>query len=154
MLTRCTRALALAGSIALVGSGVLVFQGTATPQDPQEKTVKKVPIPRSDPTSGKQMYKDYCAACHGPDGKGVGPATEFLKAPPPDLTTMAKRNNGKFPDSKFSSILRFGTSDHPHGTLDMPVWGPLFTSQSSGNRAVGELRIHNLAAFVESIQEK
>ena len=77
--------------------------------------VKTVPITRSDPSSGKQMFKDYCAACHGMDGKGNGPATEFLKAPPPDLTTMAKRNDGKFPESKFATILRFGTSAHPHG---------------------------------------
>jgi mono/diheme cytochrome c family protein len=152
MFVKRTRDLVLAGSIILVGSGILVFQGTATPQDTQKKTVKTVPITRSDPTSGKQMFKDYCAACHGMDGKGNGPATEFLKAPPPDLTTMAKRNDGKFPESKFATTLRFGTSAHPHGTIDMPVWGPLFTY--AGNKSVGELRIHNLTTFVASMQEK
>jgi mono/diheme cytochrome c family protein len=97
------------------------------------------------------MYKDYCAACHGIDGKGNGPATEFLKTPPPELTTMAKRNNGKFPSERFASVLRFGTVTHAHGTSDMPIWGPLFRSQ---NKDVAELRIHNLSSFVESIQEK
>lgn len=154
MLMNSTRGLVLAGSMILVGSGVLVFQGTATPQDAQEKTLKRVPITRSDPTSGKQMYKDYCAACHGIDGKGNGPATEFLKTPPPDLTTMAKRNDGKFPDGKFAGVLRFGTGTHPHGTSDMPIWGPLFRSQDTQNKSVGELRIHNLTSYVESIQEK
>ena len=40
----------------------------------------------------------------------------------------------------------------PHGTIDMPVWGPLFASRDS--KAVGEIRIHNLTTFVESMQEK
>jgi len=146
-----TLGLVLAGTVILAGSSVLALQGTATPQEPQEKTLKKVPIKRSNPASGKQMYMDYCAACHGMDGKGNGPATEFLKAPPPDLTMLAKPNNGKFPAGHFASVLRFGEGTHPHGTSDMPIWGPLFRSQ---NKDLVELRIHNLSAFVESIQEK
>ena len=122
MLSNNSLGLVLAGSLVLAGTVALVAQGTATPQETQEKTVKKVPITRSDPTSGKQMYKDYCAACHGIDGKGSGPAAEFLKAPPPDLTMMAKRNDGKFPRDKFATVLRFGTGTHPHGTIDMPTW--------------------------------
>jgi mono/diheme cytochrome c family protein len=151
MLVKNTIGLLLAGSIILVGSGILVFQGTATSQETQEKTLKKVPITHSNPASGKQMYKDYCAACHGIDGKGNGPAVEFLKTPPADLTMLAKQNNGKFPAEHFASVLRLGTSAHPHGTSDMPIWGPLFRSQDT---AVAELRIHNLSSFVESIQEK
>jgi mono/diheme cytochrome c family protein len=152
MLLKNTLGLALAGSLILAGSAVLVLQGTAKPQVTHEKTpLKKVPIPQSKPDSGKQMYKDYCAACHALDGKGNGPAVEYLKAPPADLTTMAKRNNGKFPAEQFASVLRFGTSTHPHGTSDMPIWGPLFRSQ---NKDVAELRIHNLSSFVEAMQGK
>jgi mono/diheme cytochrome c family protein len=151
MLLKNTMGLVLAGTIVLAGSAVLIHQGAATPQEPQQKTLKKVPIVPSKPESGKQMYMDYCAACHGPTGKGDGPAVEFLKAPPSDLTTMAKRNNGKFPQEHFVSILRFGTSEHPHGTSDMPVWGPLFRSQ---NKDVAPLRIANLSSYVESMQQK
>jgi len=151
MLIKNVIGLLLAGSTILVGSGILVFQGTATSQETQEGTLKKVPITYSNPASGKQMYKDYCAACHGTDGKGNGPAVEFLKEPPADLTMLAKQNNGKFPAEHFASVLRLGTSAHPHGTSDMPIWGPLFRSQDT---AVAELRIHNLSSFVESIQVK
>ena len=63
----------------------------------QEKTVKKVPIVQSNPTSGKQMFGDYCAPCHGISGKGDGPAASALKTPPADLTVLAKTNGGKFP---------------------------------------------------------
>ena len=151
MLLKNTLGFALAGSLVLAGSAVLVVKGTPTPQETQEKTLKKAPITYSKPESGQQMYKDYCAACHGIDGKGNGPAVEFLKAPPSDLTTMAKRNKGKFSNDQFATVLRFGTTTHPHGTSDMPIWGPLFRTQ---NKDLAELRIHNLSSFVESIQEK
>jgi cytochrome c2 len=58
--------------------------------------------------SGQVMYKQYCAACHGIDAKGNGPAASTLKTLPPDLTTLAKRHMGKFPYDYVSSILRFG----------------------------------------------
>jgi mono/diheme cytochrome c family protein len=48
--------------------------------------------------SGKKTYTEYCASCHGEDGKGMGPAASALKAPPSDLTTLAKRHAGKFPE--------------------------------------------------------
>ncbi len=35
---------------------------------------------------GPDLYRLYCATCHGRDGKGNGPAAAALKVPPPDLT--------------------------------------------------------------------
>jgi mono/diheme cytochrome c family protein len=151
MFVKNAMGLVLAGTIALAVSAVLIHKGVAMPQEPAQKTLKKVPIVQSKPESGQQMYKDYCAACHGPAGKGDGPAVEFLKTSPSDLTTMATRNHGKFPQEHFTAVLRFGTSEHPHGTSDMPIWGPLFRSQ---NKNVAELRIANLSSFVKSMQQK
>lgn len=144
--------LALMGSFLLAAGGiVIVTHGAVTSQEKQEKGLKKVPIQRSQLHSGKQMFKDYCAACHGMDGKGNGPAAEFLKNPPNDLTVLAKANNGKFPAEHFGTVLRSGTEKHPHGTLDMPTWGPLFRSL---DQDFAELRIHNLRSYVESLQQK
>jgi mono/diheme cytochrome c family protein len=140
---------AAAGLLSLAVSVFLLWgQGAGATQ---EKTVKKVPITHSNPESGEQMFKDYCAACHGLAGKGDGPAAEILKAPPTDLTTMAKRTGGKFSQERFASVLRFGTGSHAHGTTDMPLWGPLFRSQ---NKDLVDLRIHNLGDYVESLQVK
>ena len=151
MFIRNSVGLALAG-LLLAGVGVgVVGHATGAARGPQEKTLEKKPITHSDPASGQRMYKDYCAACHGATGKGDGPAAEILKAPPQDLTLMAKRNNGKFPTDHFITVLHFGTQSHPHGTSDMPIWGPLFHSQ---NKDVVELRISNLRSYVESIQQK
>src|ERR1700687_1814951 len=58
--------------------------------------------------SGKVMYIEYCAVCHGDGAKGDGPYAPMLKVPPPDLTTLAKRHDGKFPYDYVSNILRFG----------------------------------------------
>jgi mono/diheme cytochrome c family protein len=46
---------------------------------------------------GRVDYKDNCASCHGASGKGDGPVHSFLVKPPSDLTTIARRNGGKFP---------------------------------------------------------
>lgn len=137
-------ATALFLAVLLLGSEAGITQTTA-------KTLKVVPAPYSDPTSGKQMFKDYCAACHGIGGKGDGPVLEFLKTPPSDLTTLAKRHNGKFPSSDFIGVLRFGTNSHPHGTIDMPIWGDIFSARNTG---VAAIRIEHLRLYVESMQEK
>jgi mono/diheme cytochrome c family protein len=143
--------LILAG-LLLAGTGVvLLVQKAGASNEPQQKTMEKAPIPHSNPVSGREMFKDYCAACHGATGTGDGPAVEFLKAPPADLTTLAKRSNGKFPVAHFDAVLRFGTAAHPHGTSDMPVWGPLFSTR---NRELTDLRIRNLRSYVESLQQK
>lgn len=120
----------------------------------QEKTIKKTPIQQSNSTSGKQMFADYCAPCHGVSGKGDGPAAAALKTPPADLTQLAKKNNGKFPMDHVMNDLRQGSSLSSHGSSDMPVWGPLFKSLDTTNPVMVDQRIHNLSVYIESLQAK
>jgi mono/diheme cytochrome c family protein len=133
--------------VLLVGQGTGITQTTG-------KTLKTVPISQSQSDSGRQMYQDYCAACHEMDGTGSGPAAEFLKVPPPDLTTMAKRHNEKSVALKTKSVLVFGSGSKAHGALEMPLWGQLFNSLTGPERQVVQLRIGNLSEYVESIQKK
>jgi mono/diheme cytochrome c family protein len=121
---------------------------------PEKKQLKTVPVSYVNPTKGPEMYKQYCAACHGPEGRGDGPAVEFLKASPPDLRTLSQRNGGKYPADKVVGTLRFGTTSHAHGTIDMPLWGQLFRSQERINSNVADLRVYNLNGYVESIQQR
>jgi mono/diheme cytochrome c family protein len=58
---------------------------------------RRVPAPYTSPISGSEMYREYCAACHGVSGKGNGPAAPALKTTPTDLTQLAARNGGVFP---------------------------------------------------------
>jgi len=105
--------------------------------------------------SGRVMYKEYCASCHGIDGKGQGPFVFSLKVPPPDLTTLAKRHGGKFPYDFVSNILLFGPGPSIlHGSADMPTWGPIFQYFDKNNERAVQQRIKNLCDYLASLQEQ
>jgi len=104
--------------------------------------------------AGKHLYMQHCASCHGPDGRGAGPVSSVLKTPPPDLTTLAQRHNGKFPDEYVAGIIRFGQPIAAHGSSDMPVWGPIFAVLEHGNEAAVRKRIQNLVDYLAAIQQK
>src|ERR1039458_8577208 len=59
--------------------------------------IKEVPIQPTSPISGEQMYSTYCDVCHGAKATGNGPPAPAMKAQPPDLTMLSKRNGGAFP---------------------------------------------------------
>ncbi|SPF41764.1 conserved exported hypothetical protein [Candidatus Sulfopaludibacter sp. SbA4] len=118
----------------------------------QDKEIKRVPVEPTPMTSGQGMFKTYCAPCHGPGGKGDGPAATSLKKSPPDLTQLARKHDGKFPDAYVAAKLR--NVDQPvHGSKEMPVWGPLLSSVSR-DTAETQLRINNIVAYIGSIQAK
>lgn len=104
--------------------------------------------------SGKKTYMEYCASCHGEDGKGIGPAASALKAPPSDLTRLAKRHAGKFPEDYVGDIVRIGKPFQAHGSSDMPVWGPIFAARDNFNDVAVKQRIKNLCAYLATLQEK
>jgi mono/diheme cytochrome c family protein len=143
----------LVGLLLLLVGILSAVQGRSAGTGQQEKGLKKVDISYTAPTSGAEMYKSYCAACHGTEGKGDGPAVEFLKTPPPDLRMLAQHNQGKYPADHVAMTLRLGTRSRAHGTSDMPLWGELFRTVDV-NQSLGELRVKNLTNFVESMQLK
>jgi mono/diheme cytochrome c family protein len=145
-------AIVIAAVMALVALILMPAGGTA-----QEPAVKKAPLAQSDPQSGKQMYTDYCAACHGKDGKGNGPAASAMKAAPANLSLLAKNNGGKYPAAHVAAVLTFGDEKPAHGSKDMPVWGQLFQSlnwSSSTKEMEAKQRINALNNYIESLQTK
>lgn len=117
-------------------------------------TLKHVPITQTSATSGKEMFKNYCAVCHGTDGKGSGPAASALKTPPSDLTTLAQNNGGKYPSAHVSAVIRGQAALPSHGSQDMPVWGPLFSSISQGHEDQIQQRVANLVNYIGTLQAK
>jgi mono/diheme cytochrome c family protein len=103
---------------------------------------------------GDNLYKTYCASCHGDDAKGSGPMAAWLKVPPPDLTRIAVRNGGTFPLSRVDRVIA-GEEALPsgHGTRAMPLWGPVF-SQVTRDQDLGRVRIDNLARYLRDIQRR
>lgn len=75
---------------------------------------------------GKAEFQSSCASCHGTDAKGKGPVSNQLKTPPPDLTTLARSNNGVFPANAIYETIHGSKAIPAHGTSEMPVWGERF----------------------------
>jgi mono/diheme cytochrome c family protein len=139
---------------AAVVLSALLFSSAAFAR-PQEtaKTIKKGPIAVTSAASGEEMFNTYCAVCHGKGGKGDGPAATEFKIPPANLTLLAQKHGGKYPASYVAEVIETGPRDaKAHGSKEMPVWGALFNS--IGDKAETKLRIHNLSAYVETLQAK
>jgi mono/diheme cytochrome c family protein len=131
-----------------VGLLFAVFASGARGNPAQDQTQ----LPADYVPSGAVIYKQYCAGCHGIDGKGHGPAQSAFRIPPPDLTTLAKRHGGKFPSPYVTGILRFGPGVFAHGSSKMPTWGPLFDYYYNEDSA--KRRIQNLCDYLAALQEK
>jgi mono/diheme cytochrome c family protein len=106
-----------------------------------------------DAAAGRNTYLTYCASCHGENLRGAGLAASALKTQPPDLTTLAKRHDGKFPYEYVAGVVRFGKPISAHGSPDMPIWGPIF-SMVDFNEVNIRQRIKNLCEFLATQQEK
>src|SRR5215470_14792888 len=124
------------------------------PAPSQEKVIKHISVKQTNAASGAEMYKSYCAVCHGVDGRGAGSAASVLKVVPTDLTDLSAKNGGKYPSLHISSVLRGEAETPAHGSKDMPVWGPLFRHLSQGHDAEVQQRIANLNQYVETLQKK
>ena len=131
---------------ALLSCGILVCQ--TSPQ------VKKAPVKETSPDSGREMYLQYCASCHGVAGKGDGPAASALKTPASNLTTLTARNKGTFPEIRISRMIEGSDELAAHGSRDMPTWGQVFHLMEGTNSATGKLRVANLTGYLKSIQGK
>jgi mono/diheme cytochrome c family protein len=104
---------------------------------------------------GKALYDVYCRACHGITGKGDGTLGKSLHRRPADLTQLAKKNQGKFPQDMVAKLIDGRTRDEAHLKRDMPVWGDVFSkSQTISGPEDVKARIDALVRYLETIQDK
>lgn len=82
---------------------------------------------------GRRLFEVNCAGCHGPSGRGDGPAAARLEALPADLTAMARR----YTDGDFSWKIATGRGA-------MPAWKGILT----------ENQIWDLVNFVQSLGDE
>lgn len=136
---------ALLGAIAALA----VSASLAGAQQPPKVQIGT--MARTSPVDAKEMFTSYCAACHGAEGKGNGPASKALAKTPADLTKIAARNNGTFPGVRVRRYIEGSDEIAAHGTRDMPMWGTLFRKMGSSDAA--ELRIESLAKYLEGMQQ-
>lgn len=113
-----------------------------------------------DRSSGANEYRISCAGCHGPDGRGDGPAARSLPRRPTDLTKLEERNDYEFPYLKVFQVIDGRTVVVDHGTREMPVWGRRYLDDIGesrgpyGGEAAVRKRIEALVRHVQALQER
>lgn len=112
---------------------------------------------------GRFEYEGACASCHGVTGKGNGPIAMHMSIRTPDLTVLAKANNGIFPFDRVFQVIDGRQEVKAHGPRDMPVWGRAFNRQSSAffenypahdSESAARSRILALTEYLYRIQGK
>ena len=109
----------------------------------------------TDELRGGDLYHRYCASCHGVNGQGDGPLAASLHRMPADLTTLAKRNGGKFDETAVMMTIDGRLHIAQHGPRDMPVWGAIFAEQYVGKPFAiygATLDARALADYLRTIQ--
>jgi mono/diheme cytochrome c family protein len=105
--------------------------------------------------TGQQVFQRLCASCHGADGRGAGPAAAALRTAPPDLTQLAVRYGGNFPDDWIYQSIDGRVLVGAHGSREMPVWGVELWRKQGAEVAAGlqtEAVIDRLVDWLRSIQ--
>lgn len=83
------------------------------------------PSVAQDATEGREVFRAFCAVCHGAEARGNGPMAEVLEIPPTNLTLLSASHDGRFPT--FQTVRRIDGRDLllAHGG-EMPLFGHLF----------------------------
>ncbi len=87
---------------------------------------------------GAALFPEHCAMCHGPDGRGDGPAAKGLPVPPADLTAAHLWMHS---DGELFWWLTHGI-DAPEGGLAMPSFATILTDDDRW-RLIDYLHAHN-----------
>lgn len=105
--------------------------------------------------SGEQLYRRFCASCHGLEGRGDGPVASSLRAEVPDLTVTSRRAREANQRDRIARIIDGRYIIGAHGTRLMPVWGEDFARLEIGNpdaERSAQTLIGRLADYVGSLQ--
>ncbi|MBI3990077.1 MAG: cytochrome c [candidate division NC10 bacterium] len=73
-----------------------------------------------DDEKGKAIYAKFCESCHGPTGKGDGPAAATLTPKPANFADA--KLMGSVPDDSLFKIIREGGAAVGKSPM-MPPWG-------------------------------
>ena len=87
------------------------------------------PAPSAGPQSAEALYKQYCASCHGADGKGNGPGAAALPVKPADHTSPAVMS--KISDAELFKAIKEGGQAVGKSPA-MPPWGGTLKDEQIG----------------------
>lgn len=113
-------------------------------------------VAAQDADTGAELYRHYCATCHGIDATGHGPMAGVLVIQPVDLTKLAGED-GVFPTARVVARIDGRDPLISHGS-PMPVYGPYFDGQDTsmktpdGQPILTSQPIVDLVAYLETLQ--
>jgi mono/diheme cytochrome c family protein len=90
--------------------------------------------------SGARLYAKHCAVCHGPDGRGNGPAAPSLIPRPTDFTLGQFKYKSTAPGTAATDADIAKTISDGLPASSMPYWRDLLS----------EAEIHSVAAYVKA----
>lgn len=102
--------------------------------------------------SGEKLYVRHCAVCHAKTGRGDGPFAGILRTQPSDLTTIAARRGGAFPDAEIARFVDGRFVPPAHGTREMPVWGRWLGEPIAEGTAPDEVARGEVLAILEYLK--
>ena len=106
----------------------------------------------ADDLSGATLFANHCAACHGPRGEGDGPVAAVMQIAVPNLRTLTQRSHGTFPTDAVMGYIDGRKIPASHGDRQMPIWGDVFSAESSGGEKDVQARIAAIVAFIKQLQ--
>lgn len=103
--------------------------------------------------SGEQLYMRFCASCHGTSGQGDGVVASSLTVMVPDLTRIARRQGGVFPEERVRRIIDGRETRPPHGDRVMPVWGHEFSGHAGVAGGEADAMVQRLTDYLRGLQK-
>ena len=85
---------------------------------------------KGDPAKGKEKYNQICASCHGPSGKGDGPAAAALDPKPRNLSDP--KYVSTLSDEQIFKTVKEGGAAVGKSPL-MPAWGGVLSDNDIWN---------------------
>ena len=110
------------------------------------------------PDTGAEDFATYCAACHGPTGKGDGEAAAGLSRKPANLTRLSAKNKGSFPTTRVMAQIWGYAGAKGRGV--MPDFGPMLQGEmvpydgGDGILSPTPIRLVELAEYLTTLQAK
>ena len=149
MNARCVGAITVLASVGLVGCGIVRSQPSELPAAVHPETEEHRHV-----RTGHERYHSLCASCHGISGRGDGPMVADLRREPSDLTLIAARRGGVFPEHEIHEIIDGRRSIRGHGSATMPVWGRQFVRERADppDEIQVRARILSIVGYLKTIQ--
>jgi mono/diheme cytochrome c family protein len=116
----------LAAGWFVLSCSLLVLEGYAEQQ-----------FSATDVNAGRKCFVQYCSVCHGINGRGDGTAALAIRTPALDLTRIAQRRGGRFPEAEIAAHIDGSIVIRAHGSRDMPIWRRRFGEKFGGD-SIGE----------------